>query len=98
MPFGLCNALSTFQVSMSELLKPFIHHFITVFFDDILVYSSCLADHILHLEQVFKCLTQNQFYLKESKCSFAQQRLEYLGHIVFSSGVEPDPSKIHAMV
>ena len=93
-PFGLCNTPSMFQATMNELLKPFLRHFITVFFDDILVYSPSLKDHIHYLTQVFECLTQGHLFLKESKCLFAQQQLEYLGHIVSSAGIAPDPSKI----
>ena len=47
MSFGLCNTPSTFQSAMKELLKPFLHRFVIVFFDDILVYSPCFADHLL---------------------------------------------------
>lgn len=97
-PFGLCNTPSMFQATMNELLKPFLRHFITVFFDDILVYSPSLKDHIHYLTQVFECLTQGHLFLKESKCLFAQQQLEYLGHIVSSAGIAPDPSKIQAMI
>ncbi|MCI48444.1 hypothetical protein A2U01_0069687, partial [Trifolium medium] len=54
--------------------------------------------HLLHLEQVFNKLLAGKFYLKESKCIFAQRQLEYLGHIVSVTGVQPEPSKIQAMV
>lgn len=36
-------------------------------------------------------------YLKFSKCSFAQQSLEYLGHIISKQGVSTDPKKIEAI-
>ncbi|WVZ02845.1 hypothetical protein V8G54_023651 [Vigna mungo] len=98
MPFGLCNAPSTFQATMNELLKPFLRKFLIVFFDDILVYSTTWDAHLNHLERTFQTLLQGQFFLKGSKCLLAQQQLEYLGHIVSAQGVAADPSKIQAMV
>jgi hypothetical protein len=98
MPFGLCNAPSSFQATMNLIFEPFLRKFVIVFFDDILVYSKTLEDHLKHLETVFECLLTNQFFLKQSKCSFATNTIHYLGHVVSSAGVGPDPEKIIAMV
>lgn len=70
MPFGLCNAPSTFQATMNLIFQPYLRDFVIVFFDDILVYSQTLDAHQHHLETVFKCLLDHQFFLKQSKCSF----------------------------
>ncbi|GKC27067.1 reverse transcriptase [Tanacetum coccineum] len=36
-------------------------------------------------------------YAKQSKCSFAMDKVEYLGHLIYAEGVSTDPSKIQAM-
>jgi len=53
------------------------------------------SQHTEHLTQVLATLRKHQLYLKESKCTFAKDSLEYLGHIISSKGVATDPSKIH---
>lgn len=56
-----------------------------------------MEEHLKHLETVFQCLLVNQFFLKQSKCTFGQSSISYLGHIVSNEGVGPDPEKIKAM-
>lgn len=98
MPFGLSNAPSTFQSAMNDLFRPHLRRFVLVFFDDILIFSRCLDDHLLHLKIVLDLLASNSFVAKLPKCVFAVDQVDYLGHIIYARGVAPDPDKIKAIL
>jgi hypothetical protein len=66
--------------------------------DDILVYSPTMASHLEHLHTVLSLLQQHSLFVKTSKCSFVQTRLEYLGHLISAKGVATDPAKTEAML
>jgi hypothetical protein len=91
MPFGLCNAPSTFQSLMNHVFHPFLCHFVLVLFYDI------RTNHLSHVDRVLHLLSQHQLFLKQSKCSFGASEVEYLGHLVGKDGVRVDLKKIEAM-
>jgi len=90
MSFGLSNAPSTFQAAMNDLFRPYLRRFIVVFFDDILIYSTSMTNHIQHLNIVLQLLQTHQFFVKESKCNFAAPTVAYLGNIIQQGTVSPD--------
>jgi hypothetical protein len=86
-----------FSALMNNILQHFLRKFVLVFVDDILTYNPTLDSHIKYLQQVFDKPREHKLFLKSSKCSFAQQTLEYLGHIISIVGVSTYPKKSVAM-
>nr|KYP59686.1 Retrovirus-related Pol polyprotein from transposon 297 family [Cajanus cajan] len=70
MSFGLTNAPSTFICLMNHVLRDYISRFVVVYFDNILVYSKSLSDHLGHLRQVFSILRDNKLYGNIVRCTF----------------------------
>lgn len=98
MSFGLTGAPATFQGAMNATLASVLRRFALVFFDDILIYNPDLTSHLNHLRQVFSLLSEHQWKVKLFKCSFAQNQLSYLGHIISDKGVTTDPAKVEEVV
>ncbi|WVZ53784.1 LOW QUALITY PROTEIN: hypothetical protein U9M48_004680 [Paspalum notatum var. saurae] len=97
MAFGLSGAPATFQCAMNTTLKPLLRKCVLAFFDDILVYNNSLEDHLVHLRLVLELLHKEQWKVKFSKCSFLQNKITYLGHVITQGGVSTDPAKIEAV-
>ena len=94
MPYGLTGAPTTFQSIMNHVLAPLLRKCVVVFIDDMLIYSQTYTEHVYHVQLVFQLLQNHQFKVRLSKCSFAQQKLSYLGHVLSPNGVSTDPAKI----
>ena len=97
MPFGLCNAPTTFMWVMYDVLCPYIDKFVIIHLDDILIFSSSMEEHVRHVKQVFEVLQRETMYLKMSKCEFGKSSLIYLGYIVGGGHLKIDPMKINVI-
>ncbi len=97
LPFGLCNAPSTFQRLMESVLRGLNWKICLIYIDDIIIFSKSFEEHLAHIDLVFARLRAANIKLKASKCHFAYPQVTYLGHIVSRHGIQPDPDKVSAV-
>ncbi|XP_028292970.1 uncharacterized protein K02A2.6-like [Gouania willdenowi] len=97
MPFGLCNAPSTFQRLMERMFGSQHCQSLLLYLDDVVVYSTSIDDHLQRLGAVLSRLQREGLKVKLSKCDFFKKEVKYLGHVISADGVSTDPDKITAV-
>ena len=98
MPFGLCNAPSTFQSYINSSLREYLDYFVTAYLDDILIFSDTESEHIEQVLKVLRRLKERGLQLDIDKCEFSVPEVKYLGMYVGVNGVRMDPEKVSAIL
>ena len=101
MPFGLTNAPAVFQRLMHQvisILNPMEGpNFVSVYIDNLLVYSRTLEEHLNHLSKVMDRLREGNLKLQPAKCYFCKQTVEFLGHVLTPQCLLPNPKRVTAV-
>uniref|UniRef100_A0A2N9GTF8 CCHC-type domain-containing protein n=1 Tax=Fagus sylvatica TaxID=28930 RepID=A0A2N9GTF8_FAGSY len=71
--------------------------FVVVYFDDILVYSKSLDEHIEHLHCVLAVLRKEKLYANLKTCYFCLDKVVFLGYLVSGKGLAVDEEKVKAI-
>ena len=94
MPFSLTNTLVIFQAYINKVLFRLIDYFVVIYLNDILIYFKLREDYYTYIRIIIERLRKYKLYIKLSKCFFNIKEVEFLGFIIGSIGVKPDPNKI----
>lgn len=90
LPFGLKTSPAIFQRILSNIIRKHeLSNFAVNYIDDILVFSQTFEEHIAQLTKLLEAIMKEGFRLKLSKCTFALDTVQYLGHIIGHNSITP---------
>ena len=98
LPFGTSVSSEIFQRRLHQALEGLPG--IICVADDILVYGGgetneeAVADHDAKLEQLLQRCAERNIKLNKDKSVFRATDIPFLGHVITSKGLEPDPKKV----
>nr|GFA13832.1 reverse transcriptase domain-containing protein [Tanacetum cinerariifolium] len=94
MPFGLCNALGTFQRCMMAIFRDMIKKTMEVFMDDFLVFGDSFSSCLSHIDSMLQRCKDTNLVLNWEKCHFMVKERIFLGHKIFKNELEVDRAKV----
>nr|GEV63550.1 hypothetical protein [Tanacetum cinerariifolium] len=94
MPFGLCNAPSTFQRCMMAIFHDMIEKTMEVFMDDFSVFRNSFQSCLSHLEWMLKRCEDINLCINWEKSHFMVKEGIVLGYKISKQGIEVDKAKV----
>ena len=95
LPFGIASAPGIFQRVMESMVRGIPG--VIVYLDDILISGGSQEENIERLQRVLTRLREVGLTLKQAKCVFLAESVDYLGFKVDAEGVHPLPEKVRAI-
>lgn len=90
LPFGLKTSPAIFQRILGNIIRKHkLSDFTVNYIDDILIFSKSFEEHVNHLSKLLDAIMKEGFRLKLSKCTFALDSVQYLGHIIRYNSISP---------
>jgi hypothetical protein len=84
---------------MNDILRDFLHRFVTVYLDDVCIYSRTLEEHLEHMRLVLQRFKEEGLKLRLKKCFFGLQDtgMEFLGYTVSTGKISVSTKKVEAV-
>ncbi|GMI64267.1 hypothetical protein HRI_000096000 [Hibiscus trionum] len=97
MPFGLCNAPTTFQRCMMVIFSDMVEDFLEIFMDDFSIFGDSFNDCLGNLKKVLELCEEANLVLNWKKCHFMVDEGIVLGHKVSCRDIEVNRAKIEVI-
>ena len=97
MPFGLCNAPTTFQQLMQNCLGELNLIYCLISLDDIVIFLHTAEEHLHHLHVIFDQFSEYNLTLKPLKSNIFREEIADSAHRVSKDGVQPSNSNLKAI-
>jgi hypothetical protein len=96
LPYGIKVSPSIFQREMERLLGE--HSNVIIYQDDVLIGAQNKKELQQLREMIMKKLTEANVKINEIKCVMEATSLKFLGHIIDSEGIKPNPEMVKKML
>ena len=97
LPFGLKTAPNTFQRILNTVFADYLHQWLTVYVDDIIMWSQTHRDALHCYELLFARAVKVGVQFKPTKCTFFAKQIQVLGHTITEHGRRPNSKGIEAI-
>nr|GEZ05446.1 reverse transcriptase domain-containing protein [Tanacetum cinerariifolium] len=94
MPFGLCNALGTFQRCMLAIFHDMVEKTMEVFMDDFSVFGNSFENCLSRLDKMLQRYEDTNLSLNWEKSHVMVKEGIVLGHKISKDGIEVDRAKV----
>ena len=79
---------------MNYILQEYLDDFVTVYLDNIIIYSKTFEEHVEYITKILEKLREANLIIKLRKCKFFETEIPFLGYIVGRHRLRLDLEKI----
>lgn len=96
LPYGISSASEIFQKIIKQIFDDIEN--VEIYIDDILIWANSLEEHNKILKSVLERASEYGLTFNKNKSKICVQELVFLGHKISANGIEPDKSKLKAII
>ncbi|THH06377.1 hypothetical protein EW146_g9630 [Bondarzewia mesenterica] len=78
---------------MCMALRKYIRKICHVYLDDIIIWSQMIEEHTTNISLILQALCDAHLYCSPKKTLLFCDKVNFLGHVIFTDGIQADPSK-----